>query len=62
MYSKNIFFVNYRSDDEQAQSEDRKTMRAFLKKLESIYTGQMLDVTLVLDDPSGNSYIQVFFN
>ena len=32
------------------------TMNEFLKKLEDIQSGKMLDVTIILDDPCGNSY------
>jgi zinc finger protein len=34
-------------------------MKECLDKLESIQNGQMLNVTIILDDPSGNSYLQV---
>ena len=34
-------------------------MKECLDKIELIKTGQMLDVTIILDDPSGNSYLQV---
>ena len=43
-------------------SEDKvkKTrMDSCLEKLEQIQEGKMLNVTIVLDDPSGNSYLQV---
>ena len=33
-------------------------MNDFIGKLEKIQKGEMLDVTLVLDDPCGNSYLQ----
>jgi hypothetical protein len=32
-----------------------------MEKLEQIQEGKMLNVTIVLDDPSGNSYLQVNF-
>lgn len=35
-------------------------MKECLAKLESIQKGEKLDVTIVLDDPSGNSYLQVY--
>lgn len=34
-------------------------MEDFLDKLELIQNGKMLDVTVILDDPSGKSYLQV---
>ena len=34
-------------------------MKICLDKLEQIQNGQLLNVTIVLDDPSGNSYLQV---
>lgn len=34
-------------------------MKDFLGKLEKIQNGDMLNVTVILDDPSGKSYIQV---
>ena len=34
-------------------------MKQLLDKIELIQTGKMLDVTIILDDPSGNSYLQV---
>ena len=37
-------------------------MNDFIGKLEKIQKGEMLDVTLVLDDPCGNSYLQVKTN
>ena len=43
-------------------SEDRKNashMNAVLNQLEKIKNGEMLGVTIILDDPSGNSYLQV---
>jgi len=44
-------------------SEDKSKashMKICLDKLKKIKDGQMLNVTIVLDDPSGNSYLQVF--
>ncbi len=29
-----------------------------MSKLEQIYNGKMTNITLILDDPSGNSYMQ----
>ena len=43
------------SDDTQKAG----AMQSCLKKLEEIQKGQLLNVTLILDDPSGNSYLQV---
>lgn len=34
-------------------------MKEFLNKLEKIRKGELLNVTIILDDPSGNSYLQV---
>ena len=34
-------------------------LRPCLNKLEEIQKGKLLNVTLILDDPSGNSYLQV---
>jgi len=33
-------------------------MREFLKTLEKIQNGEMLNITVILDDPCGNSYLQ----
>jgi zinc finger protein len=45
-------------------TEDSYTvkMKDFIHKLEKIQKGEMLDVTLILDDPCGNSYLQVKIN
>ena len=43
-------------------SEDKSRkwhMTSCLEKLELIKQGKMLNVTIILDDPSGNSYLQV---
>jgi zinc finger protein len=43
-------------------SEDKTKanhMKICLDNLEQIKNGKMLNVTIILDDPSGNSYIQV---
>ena len=45
-------------------SEDKKKkqhMNTCLDKLEQIQDGKLLNVTIILDDPSGNSYLQVGF-
>ena len=34
-------------------------MAEFLAKLDKMITGETLDYHLVLDDPAGNSYLQV---
>lgn len=34
-------------------------MKTLLDKIELIQKGKILDVILILDDPSGNSYLQV---
>lgn len=36
-------------------------MKELLDKIELIQKGKMLDVTVILDDPSGNSYLQVIY-
>ena len=36
-------------------------MKDFINKLEKIQKGELLNVTLILDDPCGNSYLQVMF-
>jgi zinc finger protein len=45
-------------------SEDKRRkgkMRECLEKLESFMKGEMMNVTVILDDPTGNSYLQVIF-
>ena len=45
-------------------SEDRKKskhLNAVLEKIEKIKNGEMLGVTVIVDDPSGNSYLQVSY-
>jgi zinc finger protein len=43
-----------------SEVKDNKTkLSECLDKLGLIQNGQMLDVTIILDDPSGNSYLQV---
>lgn len=44
-------------DSETATKASR--MDTLLKTIEEIQNGKKLDVTIVLEDPSGNSYLQV---
>lgn len=46
------------SGDEMTKKK-ASAMQNFLEKLEMIQNGDMLNVTVILDDPSGKSYIQV---
>ena len=38
---------------------ERIRMKEFLQQLEDVQNGKLLNVTVILDDPSGNSYLQV---
>jgi zinc finger protein len=40
------------------KKESFTQLKAILDKLELIQNGKMLNVTIILDDPSGNSYLQ----
>lgn len=43
-----------------SQTREKSTnMNECLEKLARIQRGEQLDVTIILDDPSGNSYLQV---
>ena len=44
---------------DSAENSYSNRMAEFIDKLEKIRTGEMLGVTLILDDPCGNSYLQV---
>lgn len=45
-----------------SQNEEQKTrMNAFFDKLDKVLRNEM-EVTLILDDPTGNSYIQSLFD
>ena len=50
---------NQSSNDEESNINDGRTIGVFLGKLKSIYKAENLNVTIILDDPSGNSYLQV---
>ena len=39
-------------------SDRRQVYSAFIAQLEKLRRGELLNVTLILDDPAGNSYIQ----
>ena len=43
------------------KNETRTKLTEILDKLALVRNGQMLNVTVILDDPSGNSYMQVAF-
>ena len=49
------FLAGGDSDDQRNSSHFKNC----LDKLEMIQNGQMLNVTIIVDDPSGNSYLQV---
>ncbi len=40
-------------------SEKANKMKQCIEKLDLIQSGKMLDVTVIMDDPSGTSYLQV---
>jgi zinc finger protein len=40
------------------KKETRTKLAEVLEKLALVRNGQMLNVTIILDDPSGNSYMQ----
>lgn len=44
---------------DSADSSYTAKMTEFLGKLSEIIEGKRLDVTFILDDPAGNSYLQV---
>lgn len=48
---------SFSGDSETKEKASR--MKECLDKIELIENGKMLNVTIVLDDPSGNSYLQV---
>lgn len=48
---------SFSGDSETKEKANR--MKECLDKLELIQNGKMLDVTIIVDDPSGNSYLQV---
>lgn len=47
----------YHAGDSET-SDKSSRMKELLDKIELIKNGQLLDVTVILDDPSGNSYLQ----
>jgi zinc finger protein len=49
------FFVGGDSHDSRKKSK----MQECIDKLEKLMNGEMLDVTIIIDDPTGNSYLQV---
>lgn len=49
----------FSSTGDSQTSERASKMKECLQTLERIQNGEMLDVTIILDDPSGNSYLQV---
>lgn len=49
----------FASGGDSETTEKSNNMKICLEKLERIQKGEMLDVTIILDDPSGNSYLQV---
>lgn len=42
------------------EPDKKKRLKKFLKEFEKVLQGEK-KITLILDDPAGNSYIQVFF-
>jgi zinc finger protein len=51
-------FPFYSGGDSQTKDKSQR-MKDCLEKLEMIQNGKLLNLTLILDDPSGNSYLQV---
>lgn len=45
--------------DDSKDSKKKNKMMECIEKLENIQNGQTLGVTVILDDPSGTSYLQV---
>jgi len=45
-------------DSAQSQKEKLEKIQTFCKRIEKIMSGETMDVHIVLDDPTGNSYIQ----
>jgi zinc finger protein len=45
---------------DSSQSDYKEKMNDFMNQLNDIQTGKLLNVTIVLDDPAGNSYLQVW--
>ena len=48
------FFVS----GDSHSTDKKKKMHDCLDKLDKIMKGEMLDVTIIIDDPTGNSYLQ----
>ena len=43
---------------DSVQDEKKATFQKFMDKLNKVISGEALPVTLILDDPLGNSYLQ----
>jgi len=55
----NLFQVSPFSQGDSETQAKAKLMDELLKNIDMIREGERLDVTIILDDPSGNSYLQV---
>ena len=44
---------------DSSKDDRRQKLSEFLEKLDKVRSGEMLGVTFILDDPAGNSYLQV---
>ncbi len=51
---QNPFFVG-----DSSKNDYKTRIETFLEKLNELKDGKLLNVTLILDDPCGNSYLQV---
>lgn len=47
--------------NDAAEEGSKLSMRNFLDKLDEVLAGET-PITIILDDPAGNSYVQVCFN
>jgi C4-type Zn-finger protein len=44
---------------DSAGTDTKTKMNAFFKKLDAVISGEMANFTFILNDPAGNSYLQV---
>ncbi len=52
--TRNPFIVG-----DSAQGDSKAKLAEFLERLDRVASGEVLDVHIILDDPAGNSYLQV---
>lgn len=55
---ENLYGVAPFSMGDSESKDKNQRLTELLSRVEEIYTGKNLDVTVILDDPSGNSYLQ----